>query len=47
MLEGELDTLLEDERTFKLIAGMSYTVADEAEPHHSSTVIGAKLFIVD
>lgn len=47
VLEGELGTLLEDGRTFKLIAGMSYTVADEAEPHRSSTVTGAKLFIVD
>lgn len=47
VLEGELDTLLEDGRTFKLTAGMSYQVADEAEPHRSSTVTGAKLFIVD
>lgn len=47
VLEGELDTLLEDGREFKLTAGMSYQVADEAEPHRSSTVTGAKLFIVD
>jgi len=26
---------------------MSYQVADNAEPHRSSTVAGAKLFIVD
>jgi len=27
--------------------GMSYQVADHAEPHRSCTEIGAKLFIVD
>jgi hypothetical protein len=27
--------------------GMSYQVADQAEPHRSFTVVGAKLFIVD
>jgi len=26
---------------------MSYQVADNAEPHRSSTAVGAKLFIVD
>jgi hypothetical protein len=30
-----------------LSAGMSYQVADNAEPHRSSTVVGAKLFVVD
>ena len=46
-IEGELHTELEDGRTFVLTAGMSYQVADNAEPHRSSTVSGAKLFIVD
>lgn len=46
-LEGELHTELEDGRTFTLIPGMSYQVADNAEPHRSSTQSGAKLFIVD
>lgn len=46
-LEGELHTELEDGRTFVLRPGMSYQVADDAEPHRSSTEIGAKLFIVD
>ncbi|CAB3828223.1 hypothetical protein LMG26842_01679 [Achromobacter dolens] len=46
-LEGELLTELEDGRTFVLTPGMSYQVADQAEPHRSSTAIGAKLFIVD
>jgi len=45
--EGELHTELEDGRTFTLKAGMSYQVADNAEPHRSSTERGAKLFIVD
>ncbi|HOO90953.1 MAG TPA: DHCW motif cupin fold protein [Syntrophales bacterium] len=46
-LEGELHTELEDGRTFILKPGMSYQVADNAEPHRSSTAGGAKLFIVD
>lgn len=45
--EGELHTELEDGRKFVLTAGMSYQVADNAEPHRSSTAVGAKLFIVD
>jgi quercetin dioxygenase-like cupin family protein len=46
-LEGELHTELEDGRTFTLKPGMSYQVADHAEPHRSSTEVGARLFIVD
>ena len=46
-LEGELTTELEDGRTFVLKPGMSYQVADGAEPHRSHTATGAKLFIVD
>ncbi|MBZ0218096.1 MAG: DHCW motif cupin fold protein [Fimbriimonadaceae bacterium] len=46
-LEGELHTELEDGRRFTLKPGMSYQVADNAEPHRSSTPVGAKLFIVD
>jgi quercetin dioxygenase-like cupin family protein len=46
-LEGELHTELEDGRKVVLRPGMSYQVADEAEPHRSLTSVGAKLFIVD
>lgn len=46
-LQGELHTELEDGRTFVLTPGTSYQVADTAEPHRSSTTIGATLFIVD
>ena len=46
-VEGELLTRLEDGREFTLGPGMSYQVADNAEPHRSSTATGAKLFIVD
>jgi hypothetical protein len=46
-LEGELHTALADGRTFVLKPGMSYQVGDDAEPHRSSTAVGAKLFIVD
>lgn len=46
-LEGELRTELADGRVFTLTPGMSYQVADDAEPHRSSTEVGAKLFIVD
>ena len=46
-LEGELHTELKDGRIFVLRPGMSYQVADGAEPHRSYTDAGAKLFIVD
>jgi len=46
-LEGELHTELEDGRRFILKPGMNYQVADDAEPHRSSTSTGAKLFIID
>jgi hypothetical protein len=46
-LEGELHTELADGRQFVLTPGMSYQVADGAEPHRSRTAVGAKLFIVD
>jgi hypothetical protein len=46
-LEGELDTELADGRHFILRPGMSYQVADGAEPHRSSTRVGAKLYVVD
>jgi len=45
--DGELHTELKDGRTFLLKPGMSYQVADNAEPHRSYTEVGAKLFIVD
>ena len=46
-LEGDLHTELRDGRSFVLQPGMSYQVADGAEPHRSSTAKGAKLFVVD
>ena len=44
---GELTTELEDGRRFVLTPGMSYQVADGAEPHRSWTEQGATLFVVD
>ena len=46
-LEGELHTELADGRKYTLKPGMTYQVADGAEPHRSHTEVGAKLFIVD
>ena len=46
-MAGELHTELEDGRRMTLKPGMSYQVADEAEPHRSYTDVGATLFIVD
>ena len=46
-LDGELHTELADGRVFTLQPGMSYQVADGAEPHRSFTPGGARLFIVD
>ena len=42
-----METELEDGRKFILKPGMSYQVADNAEPHRSRSPLGAKLFIVD
>lgn len=46
-LDGELETELADGRRFMLTPGMSYQVADDAEPHRSRTRSGARLFVVD
>jgi hypothetical protein len=46
-ISGELETELADGRRFRLTPGVSYQVADGAEPHRSSTQAGATLFIVD
>ncbi len=46
-LAGELTTELQDGRRVTLRPGMSYQVADGAEPHRSSTETGATLFVVD
>ena len=46
-LDGELHTELADGRNFVLTPGVSYQVADNAEPHRSRTAVGATLFIVD
>lgn len=46
-LEGELETELADGRRFTLTPGMSYHVADGADPHRSSTRRGAKLYVID
>lgn len=46
-IKGELHTELADGRTFTLTPGISYQVADNAEPHRSYTTVGATLFIVD
>ena len=47
VLEGELVTELDDGRKFVLTPGISYQVADDANPHRSYSEGGAKLFIVD
>lgn len=46
-LEGELHTELDDGRVVVLTPGMSYQVADGAQPHKSRSPQGATLFIVD
>ena len=46
-VSGELVTELADGRSFVLKPGMSYQVADGAEPHRSRSPQGATLFIVD
>jgi hypothetical protein len=46
-LSGELDTELRDGRRVRLRPGVSYQVADGAEPHRSYSATGATIFIVD
>ena len=46
-LEGEFHTELQDGSKFTLTPGMSWQVADDAEPHRSYSELGAKLFIID
>ena len=46
-VEGELETELADGRRYTLKPGMSYHVADGAEPHRSRSAVGAKLYCVD
>jgi len=46
-LDGELETELADGRRFTLTPGMSYQVADGAEPHRSATRTGARLYVID
>ena len=46
-IEGELLTELRDGRLVNLTPGMSYQVADGAQPHRSATRTGVKLFVVD
>jgi hypothetical protein len=46
-LQGRLETELQDGRRITLVPGVSYQVADGAEPHRSRTETGATLFIVD
>ncbi|WP_029264230.1 MULTISPECIES: DHCW motif cupin fold protein [unclassified Microbacterium] len=47
VVEGTLETELEDGRTFTLHAGQSYQVGTDMEAHRSSTETGARLFVVD
>ena len=47
VLEGELVTEIRNGETYTLRPGVSYQVAENAEPHRSHTRTGAKLFIVD
>jgi hypothetical protein len=46
-VEGEMATELNTGEQFILKKGMSYQVSDEMSFHRTSTVKGAKLFIVD
>ena len=46
-LAGSMETELRDGRRFQLRPGISYQVADHAEPHRSCSRDGATLFIVD
>lgn len=46
-IEGEMETQLEDGRSYILSNGMTYHVGDNSEAHRTSSLNGCKLFIVD
>ena len=47
-VSGSFETQLADGQVFTLRAGQSYHVGDDGDsPHRTSTVSGARLFIVD
>ena len=46
-IEGEMTTEFNTGEQFILKQGMSYQVSDEMSLHRTSTLVGAKLFIVD
>ncbi len=46
-IDGEMETKLEDGRSFILSKGMTYHVGDDCEAHRTSSANGCKLFIVD
>ncbi len=46
-IDGEMETELEDGRTFTLSKGMTYHVGDDCEAHRSRSQNGCLLFIVD
>ncbi|MFD9355062.1 DHCW motif cupin fold protein [Streptomyces sp. NPDC060031] len=47
VLEGTLTTELANGEVVTINAGSSYQVGDDMEPHRSSTLEGARLFVVD
>ena len=47
VLDGQLDTELDDGRRTTILAGGTYVVADGDGAHRSSSPGGARLFIVD
>ena len=47
ILEGEVVMELSDGRTFSLVSGTSFQVADDIDPHRSYAKTAAKVFIVD
>jgi hypothetical protein len=47
VLEGEVETQLEDGRVFINSQGMSYVVSDEMSSHRSFSKLGARLLLVD
>ena len=47
ILSGSMETELQDGRKFQMVAGNTYVVGENSEPHRSSTEKGVELFIVD
>ena len=47
LLEGDMTIEIDDKRKFSLQVGNAFLIGDEIDAHRASSIIGAKLLIID